>query len=181
MRILIYKRTHRGDPDASGVFGIRDCMGRVRDLAYDAVIGIGGIGTEPKACGIGGKINWIGIGPHKVPAPSKKGPLVTFDHFRFYDKRGPDFVSEAPNLARRMYGHNVRILLHNMAPQEREEATAIVSRAYRAQPSRGPLPLRSAVPKTQSCKTATRNAVTTTNAAGLRRRAKGMHCGARVA
>ncbi len=43
MRILTYKRTHTGDPEANGVIGINDCMGRVRSLAYDAVIGIGGI------------------------------------------------------------------------------------------------------------------------------------------
>jgi hypothetical protein len=38
MRTLIYKRTHTGDPDASGCFGIFDCMGRVRALDFDAVI-----------------------------------------------------------------------------------------------------------------------------------------------
>jgi len=43
MRILIYKRTHTGDPDLKGRFGIHDCMGRVRDYDYDAVIGVGGI------------------------------------------------------------------------------------------------------------------------------------------
>jgi hypothetical protein len=33
MRTLIYKRTHTGDPDANGCFGIYDCMGRVRALS----------------------------------------------------------------------------------------------------------------------------------------------------
>lgn len=165
MRVLIYKRTHRGDPDASGTFGINDCMGRVRDFAYDAVVGIGGIGREPRACGIGGKINWIGIGPHKVPAPSKKAPLVTFDHFLLYDTHGPDFVSVAPNLAKRIYDHNVRFLLDKMTPQEQNEAAAIASRAYPAPPSRGRLRRASGAWKTDLCEAAMPNTVTTTKAA----------------
>ena len=49
-RTLIYKRTHTGDPDPkAGVFGNNDCMGTVRKRDFDAVIGIGGIGPEPKA------------------------------------------------------------------------------------------------------------------------------------
>ena len=35
MRILTYKRTHTGDPDPSGRFGIYDCMGHVRDYDCD--------------------------------------------------------------------------------------------------------------------------------------------------
>jgi hypothetical protein len=55
MRTLIYKRTHTGDPDPeSGVFGNRDCMGTVRGRRFDAVIGIGGIGSMPKRQGIAG-------------------------------------------------------------------------------------------------------------------------------
>jgi hypothetical protein len=43
-RILVYKRTHNGDPDQNGCFGAEDCMGMVRERHFDAVIGIGGIG-----------------------------------------------------------------------------------------------------------------------------------------
>src|SRR5437867_10741882 len=43
LQILTYKRTHNGDPDVYGCFGIHDCMGSVRDLPFDAVIGVGGI------------------------------------------------------------------------------------------------------------------------------------------
>lgn len=49
MRILAYKRTHTGDPDANGVFGVNDCMGRVRSLEFDAVIGVGGLVRSPAA------------------------------------------------------------------------------------------------------------------------------------
>jgi hypothetical protein len=44
MRVLVYKRTHNGDPDASGCFGAYDCIGTVRDLAPEkAAQIIGGI------------------------------------------------------------------------------------------------------------------------------------------
>jgi len=65
MRTLIYKRTHKGDPDVKGHFGVSDCMGRVRQYPFDAVIGIGGIGRELAAKGIRGKVNWTGIGAEK--------------------------------------------------------------------------------------------------------------------
>ena len=66
--MLIYKRTHNGDPDRFGHFGINDCMGQLRARRFDAVIGVGGIGAEPKSLGIAGKVNWIGIGPIAGPA-----------------------------------------------------------------------------------------------------------------
>ena len=37
--VLIYKRTHTGDPDKNGIFGINNCMGSVRDWEFYAVIG----------------------------------------------------------------------------------------------------------------------------------------------
>ncbi len=137
MRILIYKRTHRGDPDAMGIFGINDCMGTVRDYHYDAVIGVGGIGDEPQAHSIAGKINWIGIGPRKVRAAYGRGSLVTFDHFEFYDTAGPDFRAVAPHLAARIYDNNIRIVLDALTPTEQSEAAAIVRRASSAPSSRG--------------------------------------------
>ena len=48
-RVLIYKRTHTDDPDRLGQFGINDCMGKVRDRDFDAVIGIGGISAQPRS------------------------------------------------------------------------------------------------------------------------------------
>ena len=136
MRILIYKRTHNGDPNANGCFGVHDCMGSVRDYAFDAVIGIGGIGTDAQANGIAGKINWIGIGPNKLNASSRRGPEVTFEHFLDYGTAGPDFRTAAPKLAKRMYDHNARFLLHGFTATEFAEATEIVRRAYHSRPSR---------------------------------------------
>ncbi len=71
--VLIYKRTHRGDPDSKGVFGIHDCMGSVRSREYDAVIGIGGKQPWGGDEGIALRINWVGINPIKHEG-SNRGP-----------------------------------------------------------------------------------------------------------
>jgi hypothetical protein len=102
MRTFIYKRTHPGDPDKNGRFGIENCMGRFRSWKYDAVIGIGGRGEEPKSHGIDRKVNWIGVGPRKKPRLGLY-PLVTFDHFRLYEKRGKPFIKVSKVLANRLY------------------------------------------------------------------------------
>jgi hypothetical protein len=119
MRTLIYKRTHNGDPDEDGCFGVYDCMGQVKDWNFDAVIGVGGIGKEPIAERIAGQVNWIGIGPHKKSC--KHGTKVTFDHFVFYGKKGPDFRKKAPCLAERMYSKNVRLVMDALSHQEQAE------------------------------------------------------------
>jgi hypothetical protein len=103
MRTFIYKRTHKGDPDKQGCFGIRDCMGKFRRFEFDAVIGIGGIGVEARTAGIDRKLNWIGIGPRKEPSRRMHDPLVTFDHFVMFDEHGKKLTDIAPKLARRMY------------------------------------------------------------------------------
>jgi hypothetical protein len=108
MRTLVYKRTHVGDPDAQGQFGIHDCMGTVRDWKFDSVIGVGGIGNKPVSHSIAEKVNWIGIGPHKGRL-NGRARIVTFDHFLLYDSKGPIFYKLAPQLADRMlYMNNVR-------------------------------------------------------------------------
>ena len=115
MRTLIYKRTHHGDPDPeTGEFGCNDCMGTVRGWEFDAVIGIGGIGPEPKRNGIAGKLTWIGIGARKIyDSDRRKGPRVRFDHFWYRGEHGPLLEKMYPALARRMYDRNVRVLMHS--------------------------------------------------------------------
>lgn len=136
MRTLIYKRTHTGDPDRNGWFGIYDCMGRVRTWEFDAVIGVGGMGAEPTSHGIDGLVTWIGIGPHKIPAAGGRGPLVTFDHFVLFDAAGPSFARRAPLLARRLYGNNVRVLLHDLSDDEQREVERLLKLARHARRSR---------------------------------------------
>lgn len=138
MRILVYKRTHNGDPDQNGCFGAYDCMGAVRDREFDAVIGVGGIGPEAQINEIAGKVNWIGIGPHKT-FTGKRGPEVTFDHFLDFGIDGPDLFFVAPTLAERMYSGNVRHVMDDLSEQEYSEALEILGMAIDAPPSQGVL------------------------------------------
>jgi hypothetical protein len=119
MRILIYKRTHNSDPDASGRFGSHDCMGRVRGLKFDAVIGVGGIGVEARSNHISGKLNWVGIGPRNY-ATSPRGPILTFDHFRHFGTHGPSMQEIAPELYKRVYGGRVRYMIVGLTAYEGE-------------------------------------------------------------
>lgn len=133
MRTLVYKRTHSGDPDEQGRFGIHDCMGSVRGRDYGAVIGVGGTGEEPRRNGIAEKITWIGIGPHKSKGTGR-GPLVTFDHYLYFGQTGTKFSKYAPTLAAHIYGMNVRSLL-NVTTQEAAEIARILELAKDAPPS----------------------------------------------
>jgi len=137
MRVLVYKRTHNGDPDADGCFGVYDCMGTVRDREFDAVVGVGGIGPEAVSNGIDRQVNWVGIGPHKRWVPGKRGPEVLFEHFLDFGTDGPDFRALAPQLAARLYGDNVRSILDSMSDAEQEEAEGIVRLAEGEPPSPG--------------------------------------------
>ena len=121
MRILTYKRTHKGDPDPNGRFGSFNCMGRVRSYHYDAVIGVGGVGREAKSHQIDHKINWVGIGPKR-----HANGTVTFDHFRLFEDSGPPLSNLAPNLANRIFGRNVRILIDGYTPAQEAEAKKIL-------------------------------------------------------
>ena len=126
MRILTYKRTHMGDPDQNGRFGIHDCMGRVRGYTFDAVIGIGGIGSEPHSYHIDRKINWVGITPHKRQHSIGDPLEITFENFLLLEEYGPPLESLAPLLAKRMYDHGARLLLDGYTDAEFKEARAIL-------------------------------------------------------
>lgn len=134
-RTLIYKMTHTGDPDPeTGVFGNMDCMGQVRGWSFDAVIGVGGTGHEARRNGIDRKLVWIGIGPHRRQMAGRRGPLVTFDHFRFLhdgEKERP-LDTEAPALARRIYDRNVRQVRDALLDEERAEVERILGTARHA-------------------------------------------------
>jgi hypothetical protein len=150
LNTLVYKRTHKGDPDESGIFGIHDCMGRVRGWPFDAVIGVGGKCPWSGDEGIALKINWIGINPSKGEASSPvwfgakrpdwsksfRGPFVTFDRFVFLDEKGPDFKKFAPNLFRHMFeDQHVRLVMSRSLPREmQEEVQEILRWAENHQP-----------------------------------------------
>ncbi len=133
MNTLIYKRTHRGDPNKSGVFGVHDCMGRVRHWNFDAVIGVGGKSPWRGHEGIAYRINWIGIKPSKTEArdPRRKGPLVTFERFVLYDEHGPKLKKLAPKLFKYMFedGHVRAVISRSLPGEMQEEITKILRRA----------------------------------------------------
>lgn len=88
MRILVYKRTHIGDPNKQGQFGCHNCMGQVRANNYDAVIGIGAMHPW-RGINIASKITWIGVGTHKMAIlPGDRNPIVTFEKFALFDENG---------------------------------------------------------------------------------------------
>jgi hypothetical protein len=132
MRILTYKRTHTGDPNPEGIFGIADCMGKVRGYDYDAVIGVGGTGSEPHSHGIDGKITWIGVHPKKHIRTGLRGPLITFERFVLFDANGPMLSALGPALAKRMFVGRARYLLIRYSDAEQVDAESIVQWAIEA-------------------------------------------------
>lgn len=126
MRILTYKRTHKGDPDKDGRFGINGCMGKVRSWSYDAVIGVGGFGAEPLGLEISGRVNWVGHGPHRRANSDGPGEIITFESFALLETEGPLVWEIAPHLARRIYEGRVRTLLDSYSPDEQADAERIV-------------------------------------------------------
>ena len=140
MNALIYKRTHRGDPDKSGVFGRRDCMGRVRRWNFDAVIGVGGKSPWPRHEEIANRINWIGINPNKTKAanPTWKGPIVRFERFVLYDEKGPRLKRLAPKLFKYMFEdkHVRAVMSRSLAGEMQEEITRILRLAKKHKTTR---------------------------------------------
>ena len=131
MDVLIYKRTHRGDPDDTGLFGIHDCMGKVREFLDDkpdaAVIGIGGIGWKAGNERIAERINWVGIGPERAGYNEKqRAAQYRFRYFVLKDEDGPPFESMAPVLTERMYGKNTRHVRSGYQPEEMAEIERIL-------------------------------------------------------
>lgn len=164
MQVLIYKRTHPGDPNADGAFGCEDCMGTVRKRRFDAVIGVGGIGPEAQSWGIDRRLNWVGVGAHpseSIPL-GFRGPLVTFDRFLLLEDQGPELQRIAPALARYMYATHRRIVMsERLGPTLQREVEEILSLAARvrkrstsrlARPQKGACHPRPCAPP-KSCKT----------------------------
>ena len=141
LNTLIYKRVRRGDPDKSGIFGIKDCMGKIRDWKYDAVIGVGGKRPNKGNEDLALKINWIGINPEKKEAgkPGKRGPIVAFKHFCLYDGEGPYLKTLAPKIFKYMFEEkHVRSVKSSSLPADmQEEITRILKLAEKCQKSDG--------------------------------------------
>jgi hypothetical protein len=129
MNTLVYKRTHTGDPDESGIFGIHDCMGQVRGWSFDAVVGVGGKSPWHGYEDIALKITWIGINPRKTASPFFRGPLVEFKTFKLWDETGPDLETLAPNLFRYMFeDQHVRLVMSQSLPGKMQEEVITILR-----------------------------------------------------
>lgn len=125
MNTLIYKRTHRGDPNSEGTFGCHDCMGRVRGFLFDAVIGVGGKRPWPKDADMALKINWIGLNPYRVGISKRGHPVLKFQFFRLWNSKGPDFKDYAKRLYRHMFvDGNRRFVLSESLPTDMQNEVA---------------------------------------------------------
>lgn len=138
VRVFIYKRTHRGDPDESGSFGIHKCMGECRSWEFDAVIGVGGLGSEARKHRIDRKVNWIGIGPHRDTIAPDGWPVITFDHFVLYNEKGAKLKDFAPQVAHRTYKNpGPRFVFSDkLNHEEQKEVRRLLKMAENAPPSR---------------------------------------------
>lgn len=113
------------------MFGVHDCMGQIREYDFDAVIGVGGIGQEPKSYGIDGKINWVGIHSQKTQLAPGYPSVVNFEYFVLLENEGPLLSSLAPNLANRIYNSSARFLLKSYTEKEKIEAKRIIDWALK--------------------------------------------------
>lgn len=138
MTTLVYKRTHPGDPGEDGVFGNEGCMGRVRGYDFDAVIGVGGIGSEAKSYRIDGKINWIGIGAHVVGTCFRGYPQIAFEHFALFEDLGEPISSRAKELERRFCHQKApRYALNDFGKKELAEINLLLESVKNSPPSKG--------------------------------------------
>jgi hypothetical protein len=129
-RIFVYVMTHIGDPNELGCWGCHNCMGEKRSWDYETVIGVGGV--QAKTDGFGGRLKWIGIGPHKtrVRVDGKLRHKVTFLHFRDFGTEGPVVQEIAPTLAEKIQKAPRGFI--TLSPEEQAEAEKIRQRAMKA-------------------------------------------------
>lgn len=118
------------------MFGTQDCMGRVRTFSYDVVVGIGGIGAEPRSHSIDRRLNWIGIGPILGPDHANRGhPTFTFRHFVLHEHSGAYFDTHCPRLAEAMCDSGCRFRLNHTAEHIRELKRLVAWAKRKAGPS----------------------------------------------
>lgn len=135
--VLIYRRTHTGDPDERGIFGCNDCMKSVRSWEYDAVIGIGGLRPDSDSKDIRCKLNWIGRVPTRTPENSNE-PLVTFAKFVLWDGKGTLLSECAPKLYKYMFEQGRIPRAGKYFPDEiYKEVLQLLKLADNAKPSKG--------------------------------------------
>ncbi len=134
MVTLVYKMTHKGDPDPDlGCWGVEDCMGQVRSFKFDAVIGVGGRSWWTNQTNRAGEIIWIGLGPKQKSAYGKRGPEVRFAHFRYFEEGELPLREFAPRLDKAI--HKCRFKLRGFSQSEQQEIERILELAKDAKAS----------------------------------------------
>lgn len=143
-KILIYKRTHDGDPDNAGRFGIQDCMGRVRSFGFDGVIGVGGVSGWPVSQGLDRKVNWVGRHPQRVPSsmPGARAPILQFaaPDFALFEHRGPQVADLSKALAKHVYGRRLRYFIVTPGDALYDDACALIAALLDSPPAGNPKP-----------------------------------------
>lgn len=135
-RILIYKRTHTGDPDERGLFGCNDCMGSIRDWSFDHVIGIGGVRPWPGDEGIAEKVNWVGIGRKAFGFSPNGHAIWAFERFILLNEQGPLLQADYPLLYGHMLEKNRRVIVSDSVFEDMyAELMAILHLAHKARAS----------------------------------------------
>ena len=132
--------THPGDPHPRGWWGVSDCMGEVRDFEFDAVIGIGGKGSEPQRWGMDEKLIWIGLEPKwsKSLRKSDRGSLVRFKHFLYCGNGGPLLADHAGQIATKMYANSSHFAIESFTKGELSEIKRLLRMAENAPKSDTP-------------------------------------------
>lgn len=124
-RILVYKRTHVGDPDEHGRFGIEDCMHSVRRWRFDGVIGMGGIAPWKQDRNIARKVNWVGRFPQRIPNPfqTTPHPLLKFasKDVKVMEEHGPLLADVNPRFAKKFYDSRCRFWVLDAGDQTRAQ------------------------------------------------------------
>jgi hypothetical protein len=132
--VLIYRQTHLDDPGDTGVFGINDCMGRIRDLDFEAVIAI-----------LRSEVSWVGIGARKIRWPGHNHQ-VTFQHFASI--LPAQSYPVPPHLDQFMTGK--RYIVHPLLTQTKTpliiEIRIVLQLAINAPPSKGGISERKICP-----------------------------------
>ena len=130
MATLVYKMTHKGDPDSDlGWWGVKDCMGQVRSFPFGAVIGIGGRSWWKNQISRVGEIVWVGLEPDKMPIRGKR-PKVRFAHFRYFCEGELLLSKIARELDKAM--QSCRFKLYDFSRVEEQEIEKILALARKA-------------------------------------------------
>lgn len=134
-RVFIYKMRVEDDPDPNCHWGVDNCMGKMRDWDYDAVIAVAGFNWEGNKSAVK-RIVWVGICPEKKP--SENGTLVDFEVCRYFGENGP-LIEEWPSVSKRLFpteGKGARFFIADQKSKEWPEVMELLKKTLALTSSR---------------------------------------------